>query len=148
MQMLKLNVKCEECGKGKLQSPDAHELFADYFTVECDACDNTFSTHYTGFDSILAESEYNNQVCEDVRLLNENGSWISEKQNMKKNQIDEITKGFDLIQKVETAVGDLYYYRSGSEFYFVIESGSYSIAKYVAHETSLNILIAHFFQTA
>jgi hypothetical protein len=146
--MLKLNVVCKECNRGKLQSPDAHEMFADYFTVECDTCDNTFSTHYTGFDNILSESDYNNQVCEDVRILNENGSWFSEKQSLKKAQVDEITKGFDLIQKVETAQMDLYYYRSGAEFYLVQESGSYDIAKYVAQESKLNVLMAHFYKTA
>lgn len=148
---MEYNVKCSKCNKGNLLSPNGYSYIDDYYEIHCTNCTHVFTTHYTGMDNILDEHNYNSQVCKDVRMLNENGSWVCQEQSINIEELDKYSKGMRLIQKIESEF-DRYYFQKGGEFYSisVMPHGcTFDFCKYEAKsDQAIQNLINHFFTKA
>lgn len=148
---MKLNVECKSCNKGKVYLSDGYDGMNDYYTLHCTDCENVFETHYTGMDCILEEHEYNNTVCENVRVLNSYGSWVF--QETKKSgdfNLEVYTKGMKHIQTIEV-YENIHYYQDKVNFYLITENTvheEFEIAKYEAETEKIPVLMKHFFATA
>lgn len=145
--MEKLNVMCSACNKGKLVTLD---LLHDDYKMGCDTCDHTFWTHYTGFDSLMEEHEYNENVGVDVQILNANGTWsrnAGDRFEGKDFNLEEFTKDMTHIQSIKTYEED-HYYRKGASFINISQNhihDTFSIYKYTANDNCMTNLLNHFF---
>ncbi|AYP68197.1 hypothetical protein PQE75_gp065 [Bacillus phage vB_BcoS-136] len=145
---MEFKVKCDKCGKGNLCLPNGYDGLADYYEVHCTKCSNVFEVHYTGMDCILGAHEFNCQVSEDVRILENNGSWVCDTQSIKIGEFDKHTKGMELIQEID-ADFTYYYFRSGADFCMIrvaCHGYDFDIFKYKAKsDESVMVLLKHFF---
>ena len=144
--MEKLNVVCEECKEGKLVSLD---LVHDDYKVGCDTCNNVFWIHYTGFDDLQEQSEYNNMVSESVKLLTNNGVWVFDKRSkFSEMDLEEYTKDMKLIQTIQLDE-HIHYYQDGTNFIRIIQNfvhSEFEIVKYrIEKVENLPMLMEHFF---
>lgn len=145
--MEKLNVKCSACNEGNLV---VKELIHDDYKMGCTDCDSSFTVHYTGFDSIMEEHDYYEQISEDVKILNDNGKWSRTHDSQfapKDFNMADFTKGMKHIQTIDSYM--LYhYYQEGGNFYQIQENQihkTFEIYKYQMKESSFSILVEHFF---
>ncbi len=140
-----LPIECSNCNHEGLEEREGY--IDDYTCLYCPSCKNESQIHYTGMDEIYDEVEFKENMSQDVKVLNENGSFpmdTSQNGSYNKEQFKSFVSDMELIQEL----GDLTYYRKGSEFYCVMywNSSKYTIGRYEAHnEESLKVLMSHFF---
>lgn len=144
-----LNVKCSKCNKGNLLLPNSYDGLVDYYKLSCTKCNHIMEISDIGMDSILDEHNYNSTVNEDVKILDENGSWVCQKQGIPVEKLNEYLKDVKLIQEMQSESFDRYYFQKGTDFYLImVDSYDFDISKYRAKEESMDILINHFFKKA
>ena len=143
-----LNVTCESCNKGKVVVIGIWDV--DY-KIGCDSCNHTFNTHVDGYDAIMDINDYNEQVGDDVRILNENGTWNLIVQFEKDFDLQEYTRNMKHIQSIEDSSKINYYYEFDEKFFNIVRdlhNGKLNINIYKPREESKQKLMAHFGITA
>ena len=144
--MAEIKLACNKCKKGNLK---VIELLHDDYHMGCDTCSNEFSVHYTGFDSMMEQAEYDSQINDDVLVLRNNGSWVYDG-NYKAEKFDfgKFTKGMKLIHTIES-YETTHFYQKGASFFMVEFNAihqAYKICTYRANEEGLPTLMKHFFK--
>lgn len=144
---VKLNVDCK-CMKGKLLCLDMIND-GDHYIMACDSCDNTFTVHYTGYDCLCEQSQYNDQMNDDIRTLNANGSWIYETGKASAEKLENTLNGAKKIHSIDDGYEIYNFYQKGASFFsttFNSVHNTTSLSSYRANEDCMANLIKHFFK--
>lgn len=115
--MQKVNVNCNHCNVGKVV---VIGYYTNGYKIGCDVCSHRFTTDVDGYDEIMDTHDYNEQVGDVVRKLNENGTWNLLVQFEKDFDLEEYTKNMEHIQSIEDSSKINHYYEFDGKYFNII----------------------------
>lgn len=156
--MTNVQVKCN-CGKmaneadwnNDSQIAMLHKKFGsldDHYFFICE-CGEITNMHYTGYDSLMEQYEYAQQMNDDVKCLMQNGHFTYETRFKEQSLAMEMINGFSKIHFINDGYEQFTFYRKGADFKQVVFNpihNTYEVFKYEAEPEGMQNLINHFFK--
>lgn len=156
--MTNVQVKCN-CGKmanetdwnNEAESEMLYKKFGsldDYYFFICE-CGEITRMHYTGYDCLLEELEYAEQMNDDVKVLSDNGFWVFESTTKDVYTVNEVLTAYAEIGDIDNGYEEFTFYRKGADFKQVVFNPvhkTFGIYNYKAKPEGMQNLINHFFK--